>query len=938
MKNMLPVKSETVSTKIPGHTQHQIVQPKLAINQPGDFHEREADRIADQVMGMKEGQAPVTQRMPITPVSPVQRQDTGGGAVGAQSAPPIVSEVLAGGGGQPLEMDTREFMEERFGQDFSNVRIHTDDRAAASARSIHALAYTSGNQVVFGEGAYSPGTEGARRLLAHELVHVGQQDGAKCTVQRQSHEEASDYPPEVLSRILALRSELQRLGIQDDQLGTAEGLYDIVVRWTTEQRLEALSTLSGINSGGGHFGRQGRVINAWNEGKDDLGRGRHRSRYPTILHFIRQGLNGEQYINYLSNQIERVRLAGGREISINARLIYFTAAAQAGMDERLLNRQQQTGHYIGGLSETNAVGNIGQGHYIPMGGFWHQLFSFNNILKTLAFVNPRQRRLRTTPLGNTASIMQSILRQLRFMTEVAQAQQSETDLPGYDHREHREPEMRIFLIEHSEAIRNFVVSEQPNRLPADSERLLALISDFRAGTRHHGTGSVDPHGTDHALGFAIDLYNGAGTGGGYRNVETNMNDFWPFIRYVMQHEPERIREIPQIDDLHELQPNEALELSALLADRGSHHADQIRQSAHRLEGADRETQRSDLADRRSTLNHFTRIKFSIYRELQSLSRTLARSTGGNTLNTLSGLELSNELRPIRDRFIETVRNLSEFFHTQLAFIRTGTASSLTEAINHNVNSQLQTLLTDLPDVQRLSVGHQPSRLDRGRSQRLLNLENAVRQVFDAVQVRMTELQSIRQLVDTAYENQSIINLAEMINSPGFRRWLETVSNRDSPLYDQPQIMVEAISSVRSHPERPSQPTFFYGGHHWLVASREVRHNNDLYESALTSDMNTRNAIQLRRILNIMAESEGGRQALFGQNYIVETPGTFIQTGDAVFKRVLAAKLGDETTETMLGEVYDQIVRPFMAEPRGQNNQERRLERDLRSLGIYNLND
>jgi hypothetical protein len=80
------------------------------------------------------------------------------------------------GGGQPLPGSTRAFFEPRFGQDFSQVRLHTDTRAAESARAVNARAFTTGRDVVFGAGQYAPGTSEGRRLMAHELVHVVQQE------------------------------------------------------------------------------------------------------------------------------------------------------------------------------------------------------------------------------------------------------------------------------------------------------------------------------------------------------------------------------------------------------------------------------------------------------------------------------------------------------------------------------------------------------------------------------------------------------------------------------------------------------------------------------------------------------------------------------------------------------------------------------------------
>src|SRR5205823_10602701 len=68
--------------------------------------------------------------------------------------------------GQSLPQSARSFFEPRFGQDFSNVRIHTDTIAAKSAQSINALAYTTGNNIVFNDGQYSPGTESGQKLLA----------------------------------------------------------------------------------------------------------------------------------------------------------------------------------------------------------------------------------------------------------------------------------------------------------------------------------------------------------------------------------------------------------------------------------------------------------------------------------------------------------------------------------------------------------------------------------------------------------------------------------------------------------------------------------------------------------------------------------------------------------------------------------------------------
>ncbi|MDC8448251.1 MAG: DUF4157 domain-containing protein [Nitrospira sp.] len=88
--------------------------------------------------------------------------------------PPIVHEVLRSTG-HPLDLATRDFFEPRFGRDFSQVRVHTGDEASRSAEAVDALAYTVGNNVVFGRGQYRPDTAVGCRLLAHELTHTEQQ-------------------------------------------------------------------------------------------------------------------------------------------------------------------------------------------------------------------------------------------------------------------------------------------------------------------------------------------------------------------------------------------------------------------------------------------------------------------------------------------------------------------------------------------------------------------------------------------------------------------------------------------------------------------------------------------------------------------------------------------------------------------------------------------
>jgi hypothetical protein len=124
-------------------------------------------------------------------------------------APLIVHEALRSPG-QPLDQATRAFMEPRFGHDFGGVRVHRDTRSEESAREVNALAYTVGNDVVFGRGQYTPHSSRGRALLAHELTHVVQQQlgGGAGLLQKQTDTEvtggaAEEEADEISKQVLA---------------------------------------------------------------------------------------------------------------------------------------------------------------------------------------------------------------------------------------------------------------------------------------------------------------------------------------------------------------------------------------------------------------------------------------------------------------------------------------------------------------------------------------------------------------------------------------------------------------------------------------------------------------------------------------------------------------------------------------------------------------
>ncbi len=162
-----------------------MIRAKLAISQPDDPEEQEADAMAGRIMRSHAGPEAAATSCSCGSdeeemcdecrhkQAAIARKATGG----AGPSPPAAHKFLEAvrrSPGHPMDVGTRAFFEPRFGRDLSGIRIHTDASASSSARSIQANAFTAGREIYFASGQYSPQTDAGRRLLAHELAHVAQ--------------------------------------------------------------------------------------------------------------------------------------------------------------------------------------------------------------------------------------------------------------------------------------------------------------------------------------------------------------------------------------------------------------------------------------------------------------------------------------------------------------------------------------------------------------------------------------------------------------------------------------------------------------------------------------------------------------------------------------------------------------------------------------------
>jgi hypothetical protein len=196
------------------------------ISRPDDPAELEADRVAAEVTNG--GEAELSSRKKEQPVTQTKR--AGGGDVTADT----LHDIHNLSGGSPLGKAERDFFEPRFNVDFSDVRIHTDKRAAGMAEGINAKAFTAGNNIVFTAGEYQPGTGAGKSLLAHELAHVVQQTGQ---VQRQENTLEQEH----IIRVLTDR--LIEDGIDNWHEGAKQGI-DNFWKGITDQQIKDLSQTS----------------------------------------------------------------------------------------------------------------------------------------------------------------------------------------------------------------------------------------------------------------------------------------------------------------------------------------------------------------------------------------------------------------------------------------------------------------------------------------------------------------------------------------------------------------------------------------------------------------------------------------------------------------------------------------------------------------------
>ncbi|KIG14402.1 hypothetical protein DB30_06877 [Enhygromyxa salina] len=811
------------------------------------------------------------------------------------------------------------------------------------------------------------------------------------------------------------------MGIKEDQIGDlSEPLsWDQTTLNDTFRTLDQIrrgqvrgSQGHNLSGGGAKVGEKdgkiipGRIIASWNSGQDDLGAG---DTYPNILSFVkalndlsRKSMGSD--MDYLDavQAMPRVFVAGV-DVYVHPRAVYFVAAAQVSMDQ------------ASGVAAIEA--GQGRGHYVPAGGF-RQATSV--LLDKLALMEKGAKvdKTRVAIPGSKdayAFILDELLQMDRVLEEQELGAAAKEDVKGHNPEEHREPQMRAYFSARRETLRDLgkevdqIGSDENARAAAATLR--AVLGGLPKRTEvQHMFGSVDPHGTDHALGLAIDIYKGLGKGSAYTN--SGFKNFQGVIRIVIDrwgddtnsYEPpyEPIPKTLRLKYATELSPGQARSLTRLLRERADDLEAEIRKTVDTpatLFGLTDHEVRVALAKARKDLDklrkqahlaftsrsaifgkilHTSKLRRQLpnpvletmviqheqLKEASLVAKTIApdrllwllddRIEGLDAAATLAAESAqvldaaAVESAKIEDIAMQFDATLSQQYLDRYKIAKSDWESkSKAEKADPEAKQEWREEKAigkrSLPLPKKTKTAHKNvvKQLDRTNTRRAEAFAGFTRAGPDAGRLSLNtirnELSDMLIEATWAHDRNEQDALVSSLRGGGLKKWLTAMEDEERGFYDQPEVMIQAMDSVRGHvakyegdPNDPHDDVFgreVKAGHHWQVAALEIGPGQDNilasdknYADALERDMRARSPADIERILEVMAESEGGRTILAGQG-----------GGAANFRSTLAKVLnGDAEAEAMLERVRTKVLEPY----ENLSGEEAELKHGMRQRGYY----
>lgn len=310
---------------------------KLEVNQPGDAAEQEADAVAEKVASGEKAFKPSTIFFKAA-AQPVQRAaaNTGANAEITSQVTGVLQQL-----GQSMPDRLQSEMESSFGHDFSQVKIHTDANAAEASRSLQAKAFTTGNDIVFAEGQYSPQTKEGKKLLAHELTHVVQQQKTNTNQTLHGHSQnglpvqKKEVPPVQPTEDFARVKMSNKYGsyfVRDDiewHVAPLGFFLDLIVIFSEEtakkysnQEVAFMCTTTFANNTGAKF-KEGKEVELASKIYTALEQRKKPHTYPNVFflefweHEVTNTLDNDAWLSYT----QELRTAIGNPLSIGGALV-----------------------------------------------------------------------------------------------------------------------------------------------------------------------------------------------------------------------------------------------------------------------------------------------------------------------------------------------------------------------------------------------------------------------------------------------------------------------------------------------------------------------------------------------------------------------------------------------------------------------------------------
>ncbi len=470
---------------------------------------------------------------------------------------------------------------------------------------------------------------------------------------------------------IQLAAELMGRGVNFDQLGDLDALADLGTDATVRALLDELDV---INKGSDRLGNKGRIVDSWNVNKDDIGFTNPRgTKYRTILHYVAelnrlaQASMGMDYVA-AAKAMPDVRLSGVRMhnsgVGVHPRAIYFVAAGQVGIDDAAAKAVGEATAQAGADPKRKKAADtmrraFGQGHYIPAGGFQWLFKDVIAMLTALGYSTaPRAGATGAAAKGvqrakavERGDLIYKVMRlEIERMLLVLEGQESNVDVPSHEAAAHREPEFRVFLLARKKDIEAVADPTDNDDVPrAAREMLSALGSPPRTLKYAHGAGTIDPHGTDHAMGLAFDFYNGTGARGAFRNFRV---EHWPFIHRLISEYGDQVGLPTNLrpGSIDAVSAETAQAIAQLLHDHGAEVAKEILDEADAADAAEKADPKLKIA-RAAALKTFKRLRADV------LSQMAGRRVA---INQISEKNLAHFPQMVRDELPKVARDLRGF--------------------------------------------------------------------------------------------------------------------------------------------------------------------------------------------------------------------------------------------------------------------------------------